>query len=153
MEKAIEDWEKTPQVDQTLDNAITHFTEANEYRLNKLSKTTKEVLVANPAINELQALLATTRDLLAKATADKATDKDKRDFVKQVITGWGYCWTHGVCKGSHNSSNCNTPAEGHQKTANINDRKGGSLSIMEPRPPHRNGNRRRGNENVQNQGN
>ena len=47
LEKAVEDWEKKPKDDKDLEEAILHFTEANEYRHNKLSKTTKAVLAAN----------------------------------------------------------------------------------------------------------
>ena len=35
-----------------------------------------------------------------------------------------YCWTHGSC--GHNSSNCQTPSEGHQRNASYNNRMGGN---------------------------
>ena len=35
-----------------------------------------------------------------------------------------YCWTHGLC--SHTGSECRIQADGHDATATVTDRKGGS---------------------------
>ena len=35
-----------------------------------------------------------------------------------------YCWSHGVCR--HNSADCNSPSDNHQKTATFEAKQGGS---------------------------
>ena len=40
-----------------------------------------------------------------------------------------YCWTHGAC--AHNSSECNSPLDGHQTTATFNNMQGGSTNNLQ----------------------
>ena len=41
-----------------------------------------------------------------------------------------YCWTHGAC--SHESSDCNAKAQGHQDSATFNNKMGGSTYYCQP---------------------
>ena len=40
-----------------------------------------------------------------------------------------YCWSHGAC--AHNSSECNSPHDGHQSTATFQNMQGGSTNNLQ----------------------
>jgi hypothetical protein len=47
---------------------------------------------------------------------------------------WYYCWTHGLSNNpQHTSATCTSPAEGHQRTATIDNMLGGNNSIRRRR--------------------
>jgi hypothetical protein len=58
-------------------------------------------------------------------------DTSAQHKKKEELSGWKYCWTHGVNK-SHNGHNCMYPHEKHIKAATINNPKGGSTGITYP---------------------
>jgi hypothetical protein len=126
LEKAVDDWNQKPINEQTLENATAHFKSYNKHRLTKLSTSTKEVLAANPATTQMEALLASAQDLVAKATAN-----NNKKSGKLSLEGFGYCWTHGVC--THTSKTCKYKDEGHQVDATIKDMKGGKNGITLPK--------------------
>jgi hypothetical protein len=55
--------EKKPKAEKPLFNVIMHFTAASEHRLTKLAKSSKEVLTANSALEEMKALLSNAQKL------------------------------------------------------------------------------------------
>jgi hypothetical protein len=125
LEKVVEDWEKKPKTEKTLDNIITHFTAGNNHRLTKLVKSPKEVQVANTALEETKALLANNQELLHKrlTNENKPTSKGRR----QALEGFGYCWSHGVCQ--HTGRECKYPKDGHKHDSTIFNRLGGHDGI------------------------
>jgi hypothetical protein len=41
-----------------------------------------------------------------------------------------YCWTHGISRNpQHNSTTCEHPGEGHQRTATMTNQMGGSTRV------------------------
>jgi hypothetical protein len=131
MDQAVEDWEKKPRADKTLANVIPHFTEANEHRLRKLAKGSKEVLEANtvtkeesPTTSNVEALIAETKALVEKANKTNTTTTGKREGNGKGLERFSYCWSHGVCQ--HPGSECRNPKEGHKPEATVFNRKGGA---------------------------
>jgi hypothetical protein len=118
--KAVEDWEHKPQADQTVDNAVTHFTRSNTYRMTREAKTTKTVLEAN------------------QATA-KGPDNKPLVYDDSGMEGWFYCHSHGICK--HHRLACPAPKAGHNNAAVMSNRMGGLNNLKSnrrPRPNNRN---------------
>jgi hypothetical protein len=125
LEKAVEDWEKKSKAEKTLDNVVIHFMAANEHRLTKNAKISKEILVANTALEDMKAQLTNTQELLEKSSGfdSKHTNKGRRP----TLEGFGYCWSHGVCH--HTGRECKHPKEGHRHDATIFNRLGGHDGI------------------------
>ena len=142
LEKAVEEWEKKPKADKTLDNGIMHFMAANEHRLTKLAKSSKDVLVANTALEEMKALLANTQAILDNHTTNdnKPAGKGRRP----TLEGFGYCWSHGVCQ--HRGRECKYPKDGHKHDATIFNRLGGHDGITINKQRQRRG--RNGREQI-----
>lgn len=88
-------------------------------------------------------------------TSRQAAMKDVLRANTAIVNGarpqYGiYCWSHGIC--THSSQECKHPAEGHCKTATIQDIMGGCLSMTRPpgykpvfKPKPNTGNRNRAN--------
>ena len=53
---------------------------------------------------------------------------DNASFNRRVKTN--YCHSHGAC--NHDSRDCTTPAPGHQNTATLDNRMGGSNAFCQP---------------------
>jgi hypothetical protein len=126
LDKAVQDFEEKPPVDQTVDACIAFFKSRDRLRRNN-AQATKEALEANQA----------TKVDTAKPKFDS------------TLAGWAYCWSHGICS-SHNGKTCSQPLEGHKKEATLANRMGGKTWIEGYRPPFR-GNRNR-NRNSENEG-
>jgi hypothetical protein len=129
LEKAVEDWEKKPPTDKTLANAIDHFQQANEHRLRKLAKGSKEIFAANAATTT-----ATSRN----------GDTQPAQTTSLTLDGIGYCWSHGIC--NHHGAACTAPKEGHKKEATYKNRMGGSTMVRIPGFPRNNRPNRRNQE-------
>lgn len=83
------------------------------------SKYQEKMLDMQKMILELQKQVAS----IAHNKTPTAPTKSQRDPLDPT----GYCWTHGYrVSTSHNSSSCNNPAHGHQKTATRMNTMGGS---------------------------
>jgi hypothetical protein len=106
LDKAVADWERKPETEQSVANALAYFKSENTYRLDE-QKAMKRVLTANTAITNQR----------PAPTSAGTVDEALAGF------GWGYCWTHGL--GSRPSHKCHKPAEGHHHNATMEDRKGG----------------------------
>jgi hypothetical protein len=101
--RAIEDWEAKPKATRTVANLQKHFTEANKLRRRR-EESLKGTLTANTTV------------------ANSANIGQFR--------GFDYCWSHGVC--DHSGTKCPKPAEGHVKTATLNNLAGGCTWVQRP---------------------
>lgn len=104
MDKAVEDWDIKETKDQTLDNAIKHFTNMDGHR-RRSKAFLQECLMANPAVADLP---------------PAPTDG--------TLAGFYYCHTHGVA--THKGSDCRSPASGHVNDATLQNRQGGVLKFQ-----------------------
>jgi hypothetical protein len=86
LDKAVEDWEDKPEADQTVDNAITHFTRADDNRCEHQANM-MEVLTANTAISN----------------------------SAQPKWG-PYCWSHGMCTHTSAECNIPAPGHCKEAT-------------------------------------
>lgn len=111
MDKAIEDWELRRPNNQTLPEAIEHFTNADKYR-RKSKAYLKDILSANAA---------------STLPPPPAAGAHPPVPPNGSLNGWAYCWTHGVTQ--HTGTTCLYPAEGHVPHATLADRKGGSTTL------------------------
>jgi hypothetical protein len=114
LDAAVRDWENLATAAKTVANTIAHFTKANKLRL-EATLHLKDVLGSNLVTPEKQALAA-----LPPPPPPPPTIPLKPDH-------WTYCWSHGVTK--HTSAECQTPKEGHQRTATMWKRQGGSEAL------------------------
>jgi hypothetical protein len=121
-----------------------HFMAANEHRLTKLAKSSKEMLVANTALEEMKALLASTQEILDKHSTNenKSANKGRRS----TLDGFGYCWTHGVCQ--HTGRECKHPKDGHRNDATIFNRLGGHDRITINKQRQRRGHNGRDQDDI-----
>jgi hypothetical protein len=137
---AVKDWIKLPGDQQTVANAIKHFTAANALQL-EAKQHLQDVLAAHTV-----AEVTPEKETALNASGLPPLTPDPR---KTQGLDWGYCWSHGVVK--HTSANCRYPKEGHIKTAHMNNRQGGSLQFPEPSERRKKGKKR--GRDRQNQGN
>jgi hypothetical protein len=105
--RALEDWRAKDDTDHTPTNLKTHFGKADKERLRSTS-TLKATLSAHAAI--------------ANASKPGPPVPSTGGFN---LSGWKYCWSHGLSQGGHSSSQCNRPYEGHCKDATLANRMGG----------------------------
>jgi hypothetical protein len=140
LDDAVKDWDKLPGAQQTVANAITHFTAANARRL-EAKQHLKDVLAANTAAGSPP----------EPATALNASSLPPLPPAPPKLRGldWGYCWSHGAVK--HTSANCRFPKEGHIKTAHMTNRQGGSLDF--PKDDDQRKKRKQRGRDRRNQGN
>ena len=99
----------------------THHANAVNAVKPPTSALTSDRTPVDPRIDTLCTLAANTAKLLAEHSTIlnkcvAALNKPTRSLQ--------YCWTHGGC--NHKSADCRTKAVGHQDTATLKDRKGGS---------------------------
>ena len=106
--------------------AMANLAEANA----ALTKNTNDIKHINQTLKQLQASLAAIHNTL-KMTAHVSppafpTPTYNEVKKKKQQKGWQWCWTHGMQK-THNSGNCQRPAEGHKKLATIENMMGSTL--------------------------
>jgi hypothetical protein len=102
---AFDQWRIKPAADQTYDNLMIHFNNAD--------------------INRLHAKTVTQAGYTATHTGD---DKEN---APGTIKGWHYCWSHGVNQ-THMGKACRNPKEGHINNATIANLQGGCNLIFAP---------------------
>jgi hypothetical protein len=108
--EACREWRIKPVADQTFDNIMAHFNNANVERKRTATTTTAGFHQANSA--------ATTTPI-TPAPPDQ---------------NFGYCWTHGVTlNGTHTSATCKNPNPGHCRDATLRNLKGGNDRIQQRR--------------------
>jgi hypothetical protein len=113
LDRAVSDWERKPDAEQTVLNAIAHFRKENTHRL-EATLALKRVLEAN-STNIPTGSIATKQGPVYQATLNSR---------------WKYC-----CLCTHSSQHCRNPGEGHNHSATLDNRQGGSNTIRELRPP------------------
>ena len=88
--------------------------------------TTRSTVSANSVTSDLtmqiiqqqmQMLQKMMKMLQEKTPTTKTSRRRNPNLTK-------YCWTHGLC--SHNGAECCTPAEGHNSTTTLQNRRGDS---------------------------
>jgi hypothetical protein len=105
--RALEDWRAKDDADHTTGNLKTHFDKADKERLCSTS-TLKATLSAHAAI------------------ANAPKPGPPFPFTGGCdLSGWNYCWSHGLSLGGHSSDKCNRPRDGHCKKATLANRMGG----------------------------
>jgi hypothetical protein len=87
MDNTLKDWAMKPTQDQTLQNAITHFTRANKYQRENRAYL-KETMAAN------------------QATTTKAL-KPLSHVPGRTMAGFHHCWLHRIC--INEGINCRSP--------------------------------------------
>jgi hypothetical protein len=94
--------------------------------------TTDDSSVAMSAITALQASQTSTADTLAALLAANIANVPGQTAPRQT-----FCWTHGCSSNIHHTSmSCRNQAPGHQVTATIDNKMGGSEKIWTgPRAP------------------
>ena len=106
--------------------AMANLTEANA----ALTKNANDIKNINQTLKHLQASLAAIQNTV-KMTAPVCppafltTNNNDRKKEKQP-KWWQWCWTHGMQK-THNSGDCQRPADGHQRLATIDNMMGSTL--------------------------
>jgi hypothetical protein len=109
--RALEDWRAKDDTDHTTANLKTHFGKADKECLCSTS-TLKATLSAHAAI-------ANSSKPGHPFPSPGGTD----------LSGWKYCWSHGLSLGGHSSSQCTRPYKGHCKEATLSNRMGGVTRI------------------------
>jgi hypothetical protein len=107
---AFDQWRIKPSAEQTYDNLMTHFNNADINRLH--AKTVSE----------------------ARYTAKQLTtinNDENKENKEGTLKGWHYCWSHGVNM-THMGKNCKNPKEGHINNATITNLQGGCNLIFAP---------------------
>jgi hypothetical protein len=120
MTDAVKDWTLKPLADQTVDNAIEHFSTRNEYHQDNKAYL-KDTMTAHQAVTSPQ---------------PHTWEPD------ESLKGFYYCWTHGIA--THRGVECKFPAEGHKPNATLKNVQGGSLHVFQRNPRGRGNNRGRG---------
>jgi hypothetical protein len=110
--RALEDWRAKDDADHTTANLKTYFGKADKEHLRSTS-TLKATLSAHAAI-------ANTSKPGPPVPSTGGSD----------LSGWKYCWSHGLSQGGHSSSQCTRPYEGHYKDATLANRMGGVNRIF-----------------------
>jgi hypothetical protein len=120
MEDAIKEWQKLDYEFKTVENAVTHFTNADAYR-RETQKYLKGTLAAN-LVTPAPVPAAPPAAALLTGPAPGQPPRNCRG-----LQGYGYCWTHGVVQ--HDGNTCRSPREGHIKEATLSNPQGGRLHI------------------------
>jgi hypothetical protein len=143
---AIEKWNAKTEADKTWANFQTHFSKANDVRL--------ETLAAMPAAGNAgfvgghAANAATQPPTVQQPVAMQQPQANAP--TGESMPGWFYCWTHGLGKNpKHTSCTCKNKAQGHREDATLDNMKGGSHTIATGRAP-RNNNRTAQHDNTNN---
>ena len=89
LDKAVIDFEEKPPVDQTLDTCIVFF-KSRDRVCRASALATKDTLEANRA---------------TQVANEAKQDTTKTKVGDNSLSGWCYCWSHGV-NSSHSSKNC-----------------------------------------------
>ena len=158
---ACKDWKKKPLAHQTLANMRTHFREYNARRLRDSATasqhgygtaaavTTQDpqafaaaILAAMqqqatcpptgaPLTDQLQTLLA---NAASQSNNGRRNNTSNGNAAPNDSNQFYYCWTHGLSRNPrHTSQSCNTPAQGHQATATLQNMQGGNNTIARRR--------------------
>ena len=61
----------------------------------------------------------------------RGNNRDNNSSIRHRLNTSKYCWTHGAC--AHDSSECQSPAEGHKSEATFDNKMGGSSAYCEQR--------------------
>jgi hypothetical protein len=105
--RALEAWRDKDDDEHTVANLKKHFAKADTERLRSTS-TLKATLSAHAVI------------------ANAPKPGPPFPFTGGCdLSGWNYCWSHGLGLGGHSSDKCNRPFEGHCKEATLTNRMGG----------------------------
>jgi hypothetical protein len=104
---AFDQWRIKPQEDQTYENLMEHFNNADINRL--LTKTVAD----------------------AGYSATKLPNDNNKENKAGSIKGFHYCWSHGI-NPTHMGKNCRNPKEGHINNATITDIQGGCNFLFTP---------------------
>jgi hypothetical protein len=111
--RALNDWQANKDdADHTTANLKTHFGKADKERLRSTS-TLKATLSAAAAIAN------------ASKPGPPVPSAGGSD-----LSGWKYCWSHGLSQGGHSSSQCTRPYKGHCKDATLANCMGGVNRIF-----------------------
>jgi hypothetical protein len=110
--RALEAWRDKDDDEHTVANLKKHFAKADTERLRSTS-TLKATLSAHAAIAKAP----------KPGPPSPFTGGDD-------LSGWTYCWSHGLKQGGHSSSRCTKPYEGHCKEATLANRMGGVAHIF-----------------------
>jgi hypothetical protein len=101
---------------------VASLSATNSNLTAELSTTTNKLNLSNSINAALKIELATLR---ASRNNDHRTTPANASRTYQANSN--YCWTHGYkVNGRHTSSSCLKPADGHQRNATKDNRKGGS---------------------------
>jgi hypothetical protein len=112
MDDAIKDWAMKDTPNQTLDNAILHFTKAHEFQ-RETKVYLKETMTAHQVVKHH-----------AIKTEKPASQNQEPDTS---LEGFYYCWTHEVC--THRGAQCLRPAPGHIPTVTLKNTQGGAYRL------------------------
>jgi hypothetical protein len=126
---ATERWRETDNTTWNLPAFQEHFTKADKERRRKLTAQTAGYHGAHAA---------TTTPTTTNATSPAPTTTTHTALPFSVNTAgctmW-YCWSHGLGRNhAHTSATCQHKLPGHQDTATVLNRMGGSNIIMGGRP-------------------
>lgn len=113
----IKTWAMKASQDQTLDNAIEHFTKATAFQRENKAYL-KDTMTAHQAVKSQPTVPTLT---LPPAPPLPTT---------HPLHGYTYCWTHGVC--THSGAQCKTPAPGQVPTATLGNPQGGVVRVYNP---------------------
>jgi hypothetical protein len=132
---ATERWRELDEAAWTLPSFQLHFTRADKERRRKLTAQTAGYHGAHFATPTTGTPLAAARIASPPAPLIAAQFSVNVDGGTMMY----YCWTHGLGRNAnHTSPTCSNKAHGHQDTATVNHRMGGSNIIMGGgRPPRR----------------
>ena len=132
MDDACNDWDKKDIGDKNISNLRTHMRTYNKRRLaNNATAASQGYSTANSAQGGVP---VDPRIAEAVQAALNAAGNPTAPLTSDVLQGWSYCWSHGLCKNpNHNSGNCTNRAEGHQAEATLGNMMGGNNSIRRKR--------------------
>ena len=106
---AFDHWRIKLSADQTYENLMIHFNNADINRLHK----------------------KTIADAGYAATQTPAINSNANNQNAGSLKGWHYCWSHGINM-THKGANCRNPKEGHIHAATILNLQGGANTIYTP---------------------
>jgi hypothetical protein len=124
---ATERWREQDEATWTLPSFQLHFTRADKERRRKLTAQTAGYHGAHLVTP------TTGTPLAAASVAIPPAPLVAAQFSVNVDGGtmMYYCWTHGLGRNAnHTSLTCSNKAQGHQDTATVRNRMGGSNIIM-----------------------
>ena len=128
---ALKRWRRLALPAQGWDPLVDFFVAANTERLRELSS-------GQAGYHGRGAANAATED-------KENTNPSKSTSKSSTVSGFCYCWTHGLSRGrDHTSKNCSKPDDDHQVLATIDNMLGGNWRIQrekgvqqiwKPKPP------------------